>query len=91
MVNVPALGPVAFTVPAQIVTIFSLLIGAFATWSCLNGLLHIAQGASQFSGAKGRPQKREEAVETAKDGAWGLAIGAAMIGIIGIVRSAMGV
>jgi len=87
----PQLGAAAITVPPQVISVVSLIVGAFAAWSGVNGVIHIAKGASMFSGAKGRPQKREEAVETCMDGAWGLAIGAGLIGIIAVVRSAAGV
>lgn len=88
---IPQLGAASFTIPPGVINVFSLLIGAFAAWSGVNGILHIAQGASMFSGAKGRPQKREEAMETCKDGAWGLAIGSSMVAIIVGIRAAVGV
>jgi hypothetical protein len=88
---IPQLGNVALTIPPGVINVVSLIVGAFAAWSGVNGIIHIAQGASMFSGAKGRPQKREEAVETSKDGAWGLAIGASLIAIIGAIRAAAGV
>lgn len=88
---IPQLGASTFVIPPQLITALSLIVGGFATWSVINGVIHIAQGASMFSGARGRPQKREEAVETSKDGAWGLAIGAGLIAIIAAIRSALGV
>jgi hypothetical protein len=91
MVMLPAIGNVALTIPPGVINVLSLIVGALAAWSGLNGVIHIAQGASMFSGAKGRPQKREEAVETCKDGAWGLGIGASIIAIIAAIRNAAGV
>lgn len=88
---IPQIGNIAFTIPPGIVNVLSLIIGGMATWSGINGIMHIAQGASGFSGAKGRPQKREECVETMKDGAWGVAIGASIIAIIAGIRAAVGV
>jgi hypothetical protein len=87
----PAIGSVVLTIPPGVINVLSLIVGAFAAWSGVNGVIHIAQGASMFSGARGRPQKREEAVETSKDGAWGLAIGASLIAIIAAIRAAAGV
>lgn len=87
----PAIGNVALTIPPGVINVLSLIVGGFAGWSGVNGVIHIAQGASMFSGAKGRPQVRELAVETCKDGAWGLAIGASLIAIIATIRSAAGV
>jgi hypothetical protein len=91
MVMLPTIGTIALTIPPGVINVVSLIITAFAAWSGINGIIHIAQGASMFSGAKGRPQKREEAVETAKDGAWGLAIGAGIVAIIAGIRNAAGV
>jgi hypothetical protein len=88
---IPQLSNIALTIPPGVINVVTLIVGAFAAWSGVNGIIHIAQGASMFSGAKGRPQKREEAVETSKDGAWGLAIGASLITIIGVIRAAAGV
>lgn len=88
---IPVIGAAAITIPPGVINVISLIVGAFAAWSGVNGIIHIAQGASMFSGAKGRPQKREEAVETCKDGGWGLAIGASLIAIIGAIRAAAGV
>lgn len=87
----PSIGAAFLTIPPGVLNVISLIVGAFATWALVNGVIHIAQGASMFSGAKGRPQKREEAVETCKDGAWGLAIGASLIAIITSIRGAAGV
>lgn len=89
--NIPALGNIAITVPPQVVNGLSIFVALFALWSGISGIIHIAHGASMISGAKGRPQKREEAVATCMDGAWGLVIGSALIAIIAMFRAAAGV
>lgn len=88
---IPNLSNISITIAPQLINGASLIVSALAAWSGINGIVSIAQGASMFSGAKGRPQKREEAMETCKDGAWGIAIGAGLLGIVGTVRAALGV
>lgn len=88
MPALPAL-PV-ITVPPQLLTLVAALIAIVLVWGFFNGLYHVADGLATYGSSKGQKQKREEAINTARDGAIGSGLcvaGAAIIGaIILIVR-----
>lgn len=88
MPNLPALPTIA--VPPQLLTLVAALIAIVLIAGFFNGLYHVAEGLRIYGSAKGQKQKREEAIDTARDGAVGAGLcfagGAILTAITLLVR-----